>query len=156
MHLYHIKIKFYSFLYENSRKHEGHRDHHVGHHSSNHHNMNHRKEFKHEDEETETSAVTRFFFGVLWCFAQVGLWGSVLLFLYWVLKFDKGFAWTNDKRKQFNLHSFLMIAGFIFLNGQGINRFYTSLTIKVLYINIKNKLVLHMFRNQSFTHKHQK
>lgn len=113
-----------------SRKHHesGHRDHHVGHHQPHHnnHNMNHRKEYAKQaintsDSESEVSQFGRFCFGVLWCFAQVGLWGSVLLFLYWVLKFDKGFAWTGDKRKQFNLHSFLMITGFIFLNGQGMH-----------------------------------
>jgi hypothetical protein len=95
-------------------------------------NMKHRpKEYKHHSVTTTTSttsdqpsgvsSVTRFFFGVLWCFAQVGLWGSVLLFLYYVLKFDTGFAWVNDRRKQFNLHSFLMITGFIFFNGQGLH-----------------------------------
>jgi hypothetical protein len=131
----------------NSRKHEGgHRDHHVGIHQPHHnsHNMNHRKEYKQStnssDEESDVSQISRFCFGVLWCFAQVGLWGSVLLFLYWVLKFDKGFAWTNDKKKQFNLHSFLMIVGFIFLNGQAMLIYKTFLCCKKIYNKITHTI----------------
>lgn len=71
-----------------------------------------------EDEVNQPSACSKCFFGLLWCVAQIGLWGAVCLLLFWFFKFDKGFAWQNDKRKQFNLHAFLMLTGFIFVNGQ--------------------------------------
>lgn len=134
----------------NSRKHPegGHREH-VGHHQSHHnnHNMNHRKEFAmkqtvntSDSTESEVSQFSRFCFGVLWCFAQVGLWGSVMLFLYWVLKFDKGFGWAGDKKKMFNLHSFLMIVGFIFLNGQAMLIYKTFLCCKKIYNKITHTI----------------
>jgi hypothetical protein len=133
----------------NSRKHEGGHREHVGLHQPHHnnHNMNHRKEYKQttnsSDEESEVSQVSRFCFGILWCFAQVGLWGSVLLFLYWVLKFDQGFGWTNennDNDKQFNLHAFLMIVGFIFLNGQAMLIYKTFLCCKKIYNKITHTI----------------
>ena len=66
----------------------------------------------------QPSACSRCIFGFLWLLAQIGLWGAVLILLYWIFKFDIGFAWQNDKRKMFNLHAFLMLTGFIFVNGQ--------------------------------------
>ena len=107
-------------FFSNRHKIDGHRDL-VHHHNNHNHHPNHdprMKTYVQQEDEREHSPIARFFFGILWCFAQVGLWGSMILFLYWILKFDKGFAWVNDKRRQFNLHSFLMIVGFIFLNGQ--------------------------------------
>lgn len=110
--------------------------------------MNHRsKDFTKQqsittsDETSDVSTVTRFFFGVLWCLAQVGLWGSMLLFLYYILKFDTGFAWVNDRRKQFNLHAFLMIAGFIFLNGQAMLIYKTFLCCKRIYNKITHTII---------------
>ena len=109
----------------------GHREQQQSHHQSALHNnshtaMNHTSRPKEyvkstasDDDESETSAASRFFFGLLWCFAQIGLWGSVLMLLYWFLKFDQGFAWKDERRKMFNLHAFLMLTGFIFFNGQG-------------------------------------
>lgn len=75
-----------------------------------------------DDEEeylyNQPSACSRCLFGFLWVLAQIGLWGAVCLLAYWIFKFDKGFAFQNDNRKMFNLHSFLMLSGFIFVNGQ--------------------------------------
>ena len=94
-----------------------------------------------EDEPLypQSSACSRCIFGFLWCVAQIGLWASVIMLVYWMLKFDRGFAFQNDKRKMFNLHAFLMLTGFIFVNGQ-CNVFFvfifeTNLNI-LLYIYI--------------------
>ncbi|CAG2168379.1 unnamed protein product [Oppiella nova] len=92
------------------------------------------------DDMQEMSGFARFCFGLLWCFAQIGLWGSVLLFLYWVLKFDKGFAWQHDKRKMFNLHAFLMLTGFIFMNGQAMLIYKTFLCCKKIYNKITHTI----------------
>lgn len=133
----HWKAFFCPFL--SRRNHEAHREqhHHQSHHQAVHHNshtaMNHTSRPKEyvkstaSDDESEVSTASRFFFGLLWCFAQIGLWGAVLMLLYWFLKFDQGFAWKDERRKMFNLHAFLMLTGFIFFNGQGMmNRCYWS------------------------------
>src|SRR5690348_4127978 len=101
------------------REASAHREHHTSHQQSaqqHNHNMNHSSRPKDymkastgssDDEQPESSSVSRFFFGLFWCFAQVCLWGSVLMLLYWFLRFDRGFAWQNDRGKMFNLHAFL-------------------------------------------------
>ncbi|CAG2109777.1 unnamed protein product [Medioppia subpectinata] len=114
----------------------------VGHHTN--HSASRPKDYvKHQNSGSdsdadyqEMSGFSRFCFGLMWCFAQMGLWGAVLLFLYWVLKFDKGFAWQHDKRKMFNLHAFLMLTGFIFLNGQAMLIYKTFLCCKKIYNKI--------------------
>lgn len=64
------------------------------------------------------SACSKFLYGLLWLLAQGGLFGAVAALVYWFFKYDKGFAYQNDKRKMYNLHAFLMLSGFIFVNGQ--------------------------------------
>ena len=83
----------------------------------------------------QPSACSRCLFGFLWVLAQIGLWGSVLLLAYWIFKFDKGFAFQNDKRKMFNLHSFLMLTGFIFVNGQCEYSYLCNLSLDILNAN---------------------
>lgn len=82
----------------------------------------------------QPSACSRCCYGILWLLAQFGLWGAVLILLYWFFKFDKGFAYQNDKRKMFNLHAFLMLTGFIFVNGQCKFRCFLLLTSSSLML----------------------
>ncbi|KAJ6225754.1 hypothetical protein RDWZM_004299 [Blomia tropicalis] len=91
-----------------------------------------------EDEPLypQSSACSRCIFGFLWCVAQIGLWASVIMLVYWMLKFDRGFAFQNDKRKMFNLHAFLMLTGFIFVNGQSMLIYKTYMCCKKIYNKI--------------------
>ncbi|XP_054166255.1 uncharacterized protein LOC128963762 isoform X2 [Oppia nitens] len=147
--------------YQHSRRsHDQHRDQHhqhMAHHQSaasavgGPHHTNHSvrpKDYvKHQNsgsdsdvELQEMSGFARFCFGLMWCFAQVGMWGAVLLLLYWMLKFDKGFAWQHDRRKMFNLHAFLMLTGFIFMNGQAMLIYKTFLCCKKIYNKITHTI----------------
>lgn len=88
----------------------------------------------------QQTACSKFTYGLLWILAQIGLFGSVSALIFWSFKYDKGFAYQNDKRKMYNLHAFLMLTGFIFVNGQSILIYKTYLCCKKIY----NK-ILHAF-----------
>jgi uncharacterized membrane protein (DUF4010 family) len=49
--------------------------------------------------------------------ASLLLLASLTLSLFWVLYYRGGFSWTEDPKKQFNLHPVLMVAGFITFSG---------------------------------------
>lgn len=49
--------------------------------------------------------------------ASILLIGSTVLALFWVINYRGGFAWTDDPKRQFNLHPVLNIAGFITFSG---------------------------------------
>jgi hypothetical protein len=69
--------------------------------------------------ERESCSGSRFFFGVLFTISELLLFGSIALFIYWVIWYENGFSWSQNRAQQFNLHGILMIIGFIFFNGQG-------------------------------------
>lgn len=58
-------------------------------------------------------------FYLLLFLAEVLLFGTITLLIYWIFNYQGGVAWANDIKKQFNLHYILMVGGFIFLNGHG-------------------------------------
>ena len=72
-----------------------------------------------DEEDGEWTGVTRVSFGALLLTAVVLLWGALGLVIYWVMQYQGGYAWTEDPKKEFNLHPTLMIAGFIFFMGHG-------------------------------------
>ncbi|KPM07146.1 cytochrome b reductase 1-like protein [Sarcoptes scabiei] len=43
------------------------------------------------------SACSKFLYGFLWLLAQLGLFGAITALVYWFFKYDKGFAYQNDK-----------------------------------------------------------
>lgn len=43
--------------------------------------------------------------------------GVLILTLFWVMYYRDGLGWSDNAQKQFNLHPFLMIAGYITLSG---------------------------------------
>lgn len=43
--------------------------------------------------------------------------GVLILTLFWVMYYRDGLGWQDNAQKQFNLHPFLMIAGYITLSG---------------------------------------
>lgn len=59
-------------------------------------------------------------FGFLFFLAQVFLFGSLGLVLFWVFQYRGQIAWQDDISKEFNLHPVLMVGGFVFLLGQAI------------------------------------
>ncbi|EEC12138.1 cytochrome B561, putative [Ixodes scapularis] len=48
-------------------------------------------------------------FYLLLLLAEVLLFGTITLTIYWIFNYQGGVAWANDTRKQFNLHYILMI-----------------------------------------------
>ncbi|KAM7301516.1 lysosomal membrane ascorbate-dependent ferrireductase CYB561A3 isoform X1 [Ixodes scapularis] len=70
-------------------------------------------------ESATASAAMKALFYLLLLLAEVLLFGTITLTIYWIFNYQGGVAWANDTRKQFNLHYILMVGGFIFLNGHG-------------------------------------
>ncbi|CAG0883136.1 unnamed protein product [Darwinula stevensoni] len=99
----------------------------------------HRKSM--DEEDGEWTGVTRVSFGVLLLSAVVLLWGALGLVIYWVMQYQGGFAWTEDPKKEFNLHPTLMIAGFIFFMGHALLVYRSCRCCKRIY----NKLVHTIF-----------
>lgn len=69
---------------------------------------------------TEVSLGVRCGFGILMLLSEILLFGAIGLCIYWILQYQDGVAWTNNTKKQYNLHYILMTGGFIFLNGQSM------------------------------------
>jgi len=111
-----------------NRKHGGHIQHPAMAHA------NHRD--YHDDHEEQGSAASRFFFGILFTISELFLFGSVILFVYWIIQHDEGFAWSNNRPKQMNLHAVLMLIGFIFLNGQAMLVYKSFQCCKKIYNKI--------------------
>ncbi|XP_064456159.1 plasma membrane ascorbate-dependent reductase CYBRD1-like isoform X2 [Ornithodoros turicata] len=65
--------------------------------------------------------------------AEVLLFGTITLTIYWVLNYEGGVKWANDIKRQFNLHYILMVGGFIFLNGQAILVYRSFTCCKKIY-----------------------
>ena len=85
----------------------------------------------------------RFLLGVLFTLAELLLFVTVFLWLYWAYQHDDGLAWLNDRKQQFNLHAALMLVGFIFISGQAMlihrsfqccNRIYTKIMHTILFV----------------------
>lgn len=85
----------------------------------------------------------RFLLGILFTLAELLLFTTVLLWLYWSYQHDDGFAWQNDRKQQFNTHAALMLFGFIFLNGQAMliyrsfqccSKIYTKILHTILFV----------------------
>ena len=97
------------------------------------------KHYDEDDDDVDSAgdsgpgACAKCFYYFLWILAQIALFGAVGLLLFWMLRYDKGFAYQNDRRKQFNLHAFLMLTGFVFVNGQC--KFYYFQCNVTLYMN---------------------
>jgi len=82
-----------------------------------------------EDEE-KMSGTSRCCFSLLFTACQVLLHGVVVLILYWVIQFrwkdgtGLPFSWSDSSQveleKQWNLHPFLMLTGFIYCMGQAM------------------------------------
>lgn len=86
---------------------------------------------------------SRFLLGVLFTLAEILLFTTVLLWLYWSYQHDDGLAWQNDRKQQFNTHAALMLLGFIFLNGQAMliyrsfqccSKIYTKILHTILFV----------------------
>lgn len=86
---------------------------------------------------------SRFLLGVLFTLAELLLFITVFLWLYWSYQHDDGLSWQNDRRQQFNTHSALMLVGFIFLNGQAMliyrsfqccSKIYTKILHTILFV----------------------
>jgi len=90
---------------------------------------------------TSSSTSSRCWFGFLYSICQLLLFGSVILFVYWIIQHEEGFAWTANRGKQFNLHSILMLTGFIFLNGQSMLIYKSFLCCKKIYNKILHCIV---------------
>jgi cytochrome bd-type quinol oxidase subunit 2 len=112
--------------------------HHRHHHHSSHHAS--AAPYYEEDREdtptTSSSSSSRCFFGFLYTVSQLFLFGSVILFVYWIVQHEEGFAWANHRGKQFNLHAVLMMTGFIFLNGQAMLIYKSFQCCKKIYNKI--------------------
>lgn len=86
---------------------------------------------------------SRFLLGVLFTLAELLLFTSVFLWLYWSYQHDDGFSWQNDRKQQFNTHAALMLFGFVFLNGQAMliyrsfqccSKIYTKILHTILFV----------------------
>ena len=86
---------------------------------------------------------SRFLLGVLFTLAELLLFATVFLWLYWSYQHDDGLSWQNDRKQQFNTHAALMLLGFIFLNGQAMliyrsfqccSKIYTKILHTILFV----------------------
>jgi cytochrome b561 len=86
---------------------------------------------------------SRFLLGILFTIAELLLFASVLLWLYWAYQHDDGLAWQSDRKQQFNTHAALMLFGFIFLSGQAMlihrsfsccSKIYTKILHTILFV----------------------
>ncbi|XP_022659301.1 cytochrome b561-like isoform X1 [Varroa destructor] len=89
-------------------------------------------------------ACARAFLNLFVLLTEIVLLGVLTVTLFWVFHYEGGVAWTNDIKRQFNLHFILMIVGLIFLNGQAIltyrlfgccRRIYAKLTHAFLFLS---------------------
>ncbi|RWS25797.1 putative transmembrane ascorbate ferrireductase 2-like isoform X1, partial [Leptotrombidium deliense] len=78
---------------------------------------------------------------MLFTIAELLLIGTVAIFVYFVLMHDKGFAWTNNRQAQWNLHGVLMLVGFIFMNGQALLMYKLLICIPKIYVKIIHTLI---------------
>lgn len=85
----------------------------------------------------------RFLLGVLFTLAELLLFATVLLWLYWAYQHDDGLAWQQDRKQQFNTHAALMLVGFVFLTGQAMliyrsfqccTKIYTKILHTILFV----------------------
>lgn len=89
-----------------------------------------------------TQSGGRFLLGVLFTLAELLLFASVLLWLYWSYEHDDGLAWQNDRKQQFNTHAALMLLGFIFLNGQAMLIYRSFQCCSKIYTKILHTILL--------------
>ncbi|XP_074598303.1 uncharacterized protein LOC141853013 [Brevipalpus obovatus] len=91
--------------------------------------------------DNSSSSGGRFFFGVLFTISELLMFGSLSLFVYWVMWHDTGFAWSKNRNEQFNLHAILMIIGFIFLNGQSMLVYKLLHQCRKIYVKIIHTII---------------
>ncbi|XP_029848851.1 lysosomal membrane ascorbate-dependent ferrireductase CYB561A3 isoform X2 [Ixodes scapularis] len=84
-------------------------------------------------ESATASAAMKALFYLLLLLAEVLLFGTITLTIYWIFNYQGGVAWANDTRKQFNLHYILMVGGFIFLNGHAMLVYRSFTCCKKIY-----------------------
>lgn len=89
---------------------------------------------------TESAAMKAIFYLLLFL-AEVLLFGTITLLIYWIFNYQGGVAWANDVKKMFNLHYILMVGGFIFLNGHAMLVYRSFTCCKKIY----NKLLHTIF-----------
>lgn len=93
--------------------------------------------------DADAQAGGRFLLGILFTLAELLLFTTILLWLYWSYQHDDGLAWQNDRKQQFNTHAALMLFGFVFLNGQAMliyrsfqccDRIYTKILHTIIFV----------------------
>ena len=91
----------------------------------------------------QSSSGSRFLLGVLFTLAQLLLFATILLWLYWTFQHDDGLGWLGAERKQqFNGHAALMLAGFVFLAGQAMLIHRSSQCCSQVYTKILHTILL--------------
>uniref|UniRef100_A0A090XB67 Putative cytochrome n=1 Tax=Ixodes ricinus TaxID=34613 RepID=A0A090XB67_IXORI len=91
-------------------------------------------------------------FYLLLLLAEVLLFGTITLTIYWIFNYQGGVAWANDTRKQFNLHYILMVGGFIFLNGHAT---VSVPQLHVLQEDLQQGAAHHLLRAVHLGHHHR-
>lgn len=127
----------------------GYSSNHRRHHHSHHHHLG---RFHPHANTTDRSSVStssgsssggRFLLGVLFTLAELLLFATIFLWLYWAYQHDDGLAWQSDRKQQFNTHAALMLFGFIFLSGQAMlihrsfqccSKIYTKILHTILFV----------------------
>lgn len=69
------------------------------------------------DDDDELSGCNWMEYILVIVLSSLLLLAALVLVIFWSLHYRGGYAWTEDPKKQFNLHPSLMILGFITLSG---------------------------------------
>jgi len=69
------------------------------------------------EDENEWACTNWFEYMLVVVLASLLLLASLTLSLFWAIYYRGGFKWTDDPKRQFNLHPVLMVAGFITFSG---------------------------------------
>ncbi|XP_026474522.1 cytochrome b reductase 1-like [Ctenocephalides felis] len=89
-----------------------------------------------EEDEGAWGCGNWFEYTMVTVLSSVLLVGSLALTLFWVLYYRDGFAWTEDPKKQFNLHPVLMVAGFITFSGFSILLYRVCRCCRRIYVKL--------------------
>jgi hypothetical protein len=77
-------------------------------------------------------------FGLLLGLAQLLLHGALGLVLFWVVYYRGGFGWRETPQLEFNYHPVLMIAGFIYLVGNGELSIHQPMVPRIVYTEFRH------------------
>lgn len=123
--------------------------HHQANFASRHHHHHHQPPGRYEPASQSggssagSQSGSRFLLGVLFTIAELLMFATVLLWLYWAYQHDDGLGWQSDRKQQFNTHAALMLLGFVFLSGQAMlihrsfaccSRIYTKILHTILFV----------------------